>query len=314
MHKNVLRLAGLLACVALATSRLGLIGHELVGHGGMALAFGAHIDQVQLFWFAGGWIRYHLAQPSTGAALAIAMAGIGLETAVGITLWWAARSQTADTLGRRIVRGLGAGLVVHGFWYLANGAWNGFGDGLVLYQLLGSWRIPVAIAAGLVTCTAGFIGAREVLGALAGTLPGSPRARVIGTVIAALLGGGLHGALTAGELAVRRDPTYAATMQPERERVVQRELAQWEHEQAQQGVPVTQDQKRVEQHRLEKVHREFPFVVLLAIAAVLSILAGAWRAKPAPIRDAQISNRLLAITAAIAIASTWAVIVIDSVV
>src|SRR5207253_10087250 len=129
------------------------------------------------------------------------------------------------------------------------GAWNGFGDGLVLYQLLGPWRIPVAIGAGLITCGAGFIGAREVVGALAGTLPGSPRTRVIGTVIAALLGGGFHAALTAGELAIRRDPTYAATMQPERERVVERELAQWEHDQAQQGAPVTQDQKRVEQHR-----------------------------------------------------------------
>src|SRR4051794_38248259 len=76
MHKDVLRLAGLLACIALATSRMGLIGHELLGHGGMALALGGHVDQVQLFWFAGGWIRYHLSAPSQGATLAIAMAGI----------------------------------------------------------------------------------------------------------------------------------------------------------------------------------------------------------------------------------------------
>ena len=36
MRKDVFRLTVLLACAALATSRLGLIGHELIGHGGAA--------------------------------------------------------------------------------------------------------------------------------------------------------------------------------------------------------------------------------------------------------------------------------------
>jgi len=70
MHKETFRLAALLACVALATSRLGLIGHELVGHGGVALAAGATDLEVQLFWFAGGWIRYQLAESSLAASLA----------------------------------------------------------------------------------------------------------------------------------------------------------------------------------------------------------------------------------------------------
>lgn len=309
MHKEVLRLASLLACVALATSRLGLIGHELVGHGGTALALGGTIDQVQLFWFAGGWIRYHLAAPSEPAALAIAMAGIALEFVTGCVLWFAARG---ETLGRRVTRGIGCALALHASWYLATGAFHGFGDGLILYRMLGSWRAPVAIAAGLVTAAAGYLGAREVLGALAGTLSGSRKARLAGTIVAAVLAAGTHAALTAGELAARSDPTYAQTMQPERERVVARELADWQAVQAQQGVEVTQEQKRVEEKRLTRVHRPFPFVPLLAIATGLAILAGAWRTKPAT--ESRISNRLLAITATIAIASVWAVIVIDSLV
>src|SRR4051812_41830159 len=83
MHKEVLRLASLLAFVALATSRLGLIGHELVGHGGAALAFGGRIDAVKLFWFAGGWVRYHLPVSSTLASVVITMAGIAFELVVG---------------------------------------------------------------------------------------------------------------------------------------------------------------------------------------------------------------------------------------
>ena len=104
MHKEVLRLAALLAGIALATSRLGL-----VGHGGMALACGARIVDVELFWFAGGWIRYQFADPTLAAVLAIAMAGIGLELIVGAALWIFVRG---DTLGRRLVRKVRAQQVV----------------------------------------------------------------------------------------------------------------------------------------------------------------------------------------------------------
>src|SRR6185312_14519158 len=100
--RDVLRLGALLACVALATSRLGLLAHELVGHGGTAVAVGAHVTEVRLFWFAGGWIRY-VGVTSTAAALAIAMGGIAVETVCGTVLWLAVRG---DTLARRIIRGL----------------------------------------------------------------------------------------------------------------------------------------------------------------------------------------------------------------
>src|SRR5205823_10383590 len=122
VHKDVARLAVLLACVALATSRFGLVAHELVGHGGAALALGGDVIGVKLFWFAGGWIRY---RGITGdeAALAVAMAGIAVELACGVALWCLLGG---DTLGRRILRAVAAALVVHGGWYLATGAWHGY--------------------------------------------------------------------------------------------------------------------------------------------------------------------------------------------
>src|SRR3954452_23500441 len=134
--RDVLRLGALLACVALATTRLGLLAHELVGHGGTAVAFGAHVTDVRLFWFAGGWIRY-AGVPSAGAALAIAMGGIAVETVCGTVLWFAVHG---DTLGRRIVRGCAAAIVLHAGWYLATGAFSGFGDGILLYHQLGDAR------------------------------------------------------------------------------------------------------------------------------------------------------------------------------
>lgn len=272
MHKDVFRLAVLLACAALATSRLGLIGHELVGHGGMALLCGAKVTDVQVFWFAGGWIRYRLATPSFASAFAIAMAGIGLELVVGAALWFLVRG---ESLGRRIVRGIGMALVLHGTWYLATGAFHGFGDGLLLYRWLGSARVPVAIAAGLATCIATFVGTREVIGALARTLP---RRRFLGLSVAMVLAAGTHAALTIGELRVRRDPTYAATMRPERDRVIAQELATWERTQP----TVTPEARRIEQTRLARKHESFPFVIVLALATAVAAVLGIAKTKRPP--------------------------------
>lgn len=307
MYKEVLRLALVVAGVALATSRIGLIGHELVGHGGMALACGARISDVRLFWFAGGWIRYQLVEPTLPAVLAIAMAGIGLELIGGLALWLGVRG---GTLGRRLVRGVGAALVIHATWYLATGAFHGFGDGLVLYRALGSARTPVAIGAGLVTCTAAYLAARQVLGALAATLPGTGWLRVGGVIAAALLAGSLHAGLAAGELAVRRDATYAATMAPERDRVIAKELAAWQRDQLARGAQIDDAERRAERIRIASKHETFPFVWLLAAATIASVIAGAVRTRRVP--DERISNRLLAVTLAVAAAAIGAVIVLDA--
>lgn len=300
MHKDVIRLAVLLACAALATSRLGLIGHELIGHGGAALLCGARITDVQLFWFAGGWIRYHLSEPSFACALFIAMAGIGLELLVGVTLWLLARG---PSLGRHILRGIGMALVLHATWYLATGAFHGFGDGLLLYRWLGNARIPVAIAAGLVTCAATFIGAREVIGALASTMT---RHRVAGTFAALALAGGFHAALTIGELRMRRDPTYAETMKPERERVIAQELAQWER--AQPAV-VTPQAKQVQAAKLSEAHPTFPFVWVLAFATALAAFIGIVKTKRPPAM--LISNALLVRFVVLTVSAVGAIIAID---
>ncbi|HEY5945388.1 MAG TPA: hypothetical protein VIV40_07850 [Kofleriaceae bacterium] len=309
MHKEVLRLALLLAAIALATSRIGLIGHELVGHGGAALACGARIIDVELFWFAGGWIRYQLSEPSLAAVIAISMAGIGLELVVGLALWKLVRGAT---LGRRLVRGIGAALVVHATWYLATGAFHGFGDGIVLYRALGSARVAVALVAGVVTCSTAYLAARNVLGTLTATLPGSRRARVVGVIIAAVLAAGLHAGLAVGELALRRDATYSATMQHQRDRDIAIELAQWQREQAARGTAIDEAQRRAEQVKLAAKHKTFPFVWLLAAATVVSVITGAVHARKLP--DERIGNRLLVLTIAVALAAICAVIVIDSLV
>jgi hypothetical protein len=298
--REVLQLAGLLACMALATSRLGLLAHELVGHGGTALAMGAHVTDVRLFWFAGGWIRYD-GVTTVPAALAIAMGGIAVELVCGTAMALLARG---DSLGRRLVRGAGAALVLHGSWYLATGAWHGYGDGVLLARELGAVRYPVAIAAGLVMCAAGFAGARAVFGALRATVPGLPA-----LAVALVLAAGVNVALAVGEVWLRTDPTYVEIMKPEKERLVERDLARWAEYQRMHGGDLSQDAQRVERTRLEREHRTFPFAWILGVCAAVAAVVGAVRARPAG--DARITRRLLAIAAAIALISVGAVIAID---
>jgi hypothetical protein len=265
-----LRLTVFLTCVALATSRVGLVAHELVGHGGTALALGAHVSDVRLFWFAGGWIHYELPGGSLAAFLAIAMGGIAVELASGTAIIVLVRG---DTFGRRVIRGIGAALVLHGSWYLATGAWSGFGDGQLLYRVLGDARYPVAIGAGAITCTAAYFGARGVFGALAGT---RPRHRVVWTLVAIAIAAGIHLGLALGEIRVRRDQAYVQVMQPERERIVARELATWAQAQ---GSAADDTAVAAERTRLEDEHRNFPFAWLLAISAGISAILGARRSR-----------------------------------
>ncbi len=305
MTKDVLRLAGLLAAIALATSRLGLLVHELLGHGGVAMAAGGTITEVRLFWFAGGWIRYRLPGDSYAAHMAAWMGGIAIEIVIGLCLALVVRG---ESLGRRVLRGVGLGLILHATWYLAVGTFHGMGDGLPLYRELGAARVPVAIAAGVAACLAMYLGARASVGPLARTLPGSTRRRAAGFAIAALLGGGLHAALTIGELRVRSDRTYSKVMQSERDRRIAVELAQWEREQAAQGVAPSVEQQRVERVRIADKHPTFPFVVLLAIATALAAVAGIRRTRGGP--HEPLDNRLLVRASLIALVSNIAVIVL----
>ena len=303
----VVRLTGLLLALALATSRLGLVAHELVGHGGAAVAVGGEVTEVELFWFAGGWIRYHFpTPPSIAAQLVISMGGIAIEVVAGLALWLAVRDKRDSSLGRHLVRGAGTALIMHASWYLATGAWHGFGDGQLLHHVLGGARAPVAFAAGAITCACGFVGARDLVGPLRAT-----QASIVGLVVAVGFAGGIHAGLAVGELHVRGDTTYATIMQPEQARQVDRDLARWAAYEAARGSEVTRAGREREHARLEQVHRTFPFAWWLGAGALIAVLAGARRSLRHVRREIVIRAGLLVRAAAIAAIAIAGVIAID---
>lgn len=303
----MLRLAGLFAAVGLATSRVGLIVHELAGHGGTALAFGGQVSDFRLFWFAGGWIRYDLDEPSRGVLIAISIGGVVLEAVIGLALWLVLRRK--DSLAARLARGVGAALLIHAGWYFATGTWHGYGDGLLVHRAVGDWRYPIAIAAGIVTCLIAYAGARLVLGSLAASLPGARGARVAGVLVAAVLAGALQVGLAVGEVRVRGDSTYGAIMKPERERVIARELLAWQRAQAQRGTQISEADRAAQARSLAARHTEPPFAPVLALSLAVAVALGARRTRAA---TEAVTTRLVAIAAAIAAGSIVAVIALDA--
>jgi hypothetical protein len=152
-------------------------------------------------------------------------------------------------------------------------------------------------------------GARAIVSPLARTLPGTTRQRAVGFAVAALLAGGLHAALTIGELRVRRDAAYAKIMESERDRRIAFELARWQQTRAEAGAVASSEEARVERDRLERADRPFPFALVLAIATVLALIAGIAMTRGG--RDEPIGSRLLARAGMLAVASIAAVIALD---
>jgi hypothetical protein len=304
----VLRLTGLLVALGLATSRLGLIAHELVGHGGFAVASGGEVTEVRLFWFAGGWIRYDLHDPTAAALLAISLGGIVVETVIGTGLWVVLARR--DSLAARLARAIGAALVIHAGWYFATGSWHGYGDGVLVHRLLGDWRYPVAIAVGLGACGVANVAARLVLGALAATVPGGRGARVAGLAIAMAIAAVLQIGLALGEVRVRGDSTYGAIMKPERERVIARELLEWQREQARLGAQLTEADREARARELAGRHRELPFAPVLAVLLVAAVVLGARR--PRGPASGTLTRRFVWVVGALAVGSITAVIALDA--
>lgn len=299
----VARLTALLTLVGLATTRIGLVAHELVGHGGTAIAAGADVTDVQLFWFAGGWIRYHL--PAAGhGELAIALGGIVLEAVAGTAIFAAFRRR--DGLGGRIACGIGAALIIHAGWYLATGTWHGYGDGVVIHRELGDAKWLVSVPAAVIVCVAAYGGARSVLGVLAETL--SSR-RIAGMIIAIVIAGGVQGGAAVGEVMVRRDAAYTQIMRPERERQIALEMQRWAELQRQRGARPSDDERAAAERDIAAKHRTFPFAWLLGVATALAIIAGARRSRRGS--GEPIGRRLLVRAAVIAGASLALVIAID---
>jgi hypothetical protein len=286
MGRRWARLSAALFLVGLIASRLGLVLHELAGHGGAAALLGGKVVAYRLFLFGGGWVRYE-AGPEYGLAgsIAVSLAGIAVEIAAGAAALLLAGRVRAP-LARLALVGFAAAALVHAGFYLAAGTHVGYGDGSQLHAELGAARGALVWPAAAAVVVIGLVLARR-MAVLAGDWVGarSRAGRVVALVSAAAAAALAHGALTVTERALVRDETYGRIMKPDGERRVDREIARIAAEARAQGAPLGEGELAAVRAALERRQRSFPLIPVLAILLTLACVAGVWLAVTAAARS-----------------------------
>lgn len=267
-----LRLCLALFLLGLTTSRVGLVLHELAGHGGAAAAAGCRLTELRLFLFGGGYVGYDCARLTLAPELAIDLGGIALELVVGglaIALTWRRAGALASCLALA-----GWLFVLHALFYLVTGVHYGAGDGRTLHGLLGAGRgALVAIgSAGLVAGS--FVAATQLAGRTAPWLAASRWGMRAATLAgAALVATALHGGLMRAEQRILADAVYASTFEPEHERAIAARIRQFEER-----APRTPAEVVAERRLLAAQAAPFPLTPALGAGMGAAALAGILRA------------------------------------
>lgn len=307
------RLAVLVLAIALAISRLGLVLHELVGHGLTAAALGADVTGWHLYVFGGGWLGFERATPFTGAEpYVVYLGGIAVELVAVAALAVAARRSAGTT--RLAVGGAAWALALHAGWYLAAGTYHGFGDGVLLHRdLAPAARTAVLAVTGLALIAGAAIAGARVGGALRALAPASTPRRQL-AVAAAALGLGLagHAALTLAELRLRPDITYGLTMRTSGERATDREVATVIARARDAGAPLDATEVARARRAISRRHRQAPLGAALVAAMALAAAVGAARSRPAAAPSPP-TTRALVIAGAVAAGSIGLVVALAAV-
>lgn len=267
------RLAVALTLCGLAITRISLVIHEFVGHGGLVVALGSDLDDWRLFLFGGGWVSFSRAQSySLVESHFIAVGGVLLELGVGALALWCVRWLRLASPLRIAVVALAAADIMHAFFYAVVGTHYGFGDGRLLHHALGDAR-PWLVGVGAIALGGlGYAFARRLLRELHPWLAGISVARAMARIaIAAAIAGGVHAGLMFGERAITDDPTYAEIMKQQSQRDVDREMRQQIRTRK-----LTDAELRALRARLEREHRPFPLRPFAYVLIGLGVIGGAY--------------------------------------
>ncbi len=268
----VFSIAGLLA------SRIGLLVHEFIGHGGMAYALGGKVPQWRLFYFGGGWIQYKR-NPwySTEQEIAIALAGCGSELIVAALLW--ALSTRIEGVPRAMAQIVAMLLCAHSCVYLSTGIHYGYGDGLKLYGLLApAIRHLIVVGLSLTMAFLAYALAKRALLLAALLELGSGMRRIALAGAAVLIATLVHGSLYYGErLVIDPDQSYEAMMQREVDRRAAKYAALLAKQERRAGQAWSARQEESAKQAYVEKHQPWPLRPVLILLGALASLLACWR-------------------------------------
>ncbi|PJB36544.1 MAG: hypothetical protein CO108_23060 [Deltaproteobacteria bacterium CG_4_9_14_3_um_filter_63_12] len=278
------RLCALFTLLALATSRVTLLLHELIGHALLAWLSGSGLAEYRFFAFGGGWVRY--AQPDAISAFeahGVALGGVALELllSASIFLWMKRTPGMTPRSPWRFSLTLYASIIaIHALFYAVAGIHYGFGDGRALHWSLGGARAAVVATGALALCLLVFVFVRDRTAEWSSLL-GDTRfsMRLTKLALAALLAGACHVGLTVGEQRLFGSQTHDQIMASEQDRSVEGEVESFVAAQKAAGVePSAAELEEFRALSLER-HRPFPLYWVLFPAFGVAAILGASRSR-----------------------------------
>ncbi len=292
MSRAFVRLTALVAGVALLTSRVMLLLHELGGHAAPAALFGGRVTGWYLFLFAGGRVSYHLGEMSTGHRLVVSLGGIAIELVVGVLAFALAARRRTRAIAAFALRCVGTVLLGHGGLYLARSVHYGFGDGALVAQRLGAAREVVVLAASVIAVGAALAGGRRLAGFAAAFFAGSARRAAAALLLVFTCASLVHGALALAEIRWFPDPAWVRVMESASLVAAREELARRvvEAERRGEALPSAEEQQRM-MDALERARRPWPLDPVLVLAVVAGLVVGVTRgSREQRARDAAIAT------------------------
>lgn len=272
-----LRLSLVFSIAGLLASRIGLLVHEFIGHGGMAYALGGKVPEWRLFLFGGGWIRYNR-NPwySTGQEISIALAGCGSELIFAAVVWLV--STRLEGVPRAMARIVAMLLCAHVCVYISTGTHYGYGDGMKLHGVLSPFlRHVLVVGLSLVMASLAYALAKQALLLAALLELGSGLRRIALAAAAVMVATVVHGSLYYGERAIiDPDQTYEAMMQREVERRAATYAARLKRERPAGQTWTVQQEAKAKEAYVEK-HEPWPLRPLLVLLGALASALACWR-------------------------------------
>lgn len=267
--------------IALTASRITLVLHEFVGHGGLASLLGCRVTSFHLFLFGGGWIRYSRSEPFTsGEGLLVSLGGIAVELAFGTACLLWGRRQGARPRVRLVAVCVGLVDLLHAGYYVVVATHYGFGDGRRLGEFLGAGRHVLAVVGTLAVIALSYAMARELMRATAPFLSATSSSKRVGIVLAAAMMAALaHGGLMVGEQMLRADESYAKIMKPRSERQVEVELAKLQAKRRAEGDAPSAAELEETRERLRQELRPWPLRPVVVVGMLGGLLLGAYRTR-----------------------------------
>ena len=276
-----LKLSLFLFFLLFLSGRIGLLIHEFAGHALSWQLLGGKLESFKLFLFGGGRVHFGwTAKVDTlrpVSFLFVKLSGVISEFLIGSLLAFMAIAFKTNRLTNALLSVTSGVLIVHSFFYLLIGAYDGSGDGGIIFNTLhGNARHAFLIVTFLFTVGGAFLVSFLFSPVVKSWTKNShskhPLFLIVLSVSVAVI---LHGTLTVVEQTMFKDSVYAEMKTSANDRLMEKSLSEFIETFAEKhGRTATPEEIDAARKELEMKYRQFNLEIPAGVAVFVAFLAG----------------------------------------